>query len=32
MEAGVADHVWTIEKVISLLEYKELTAKTESAA
>jgi hypothetical protein len=25
MEAGLADHVWTLEELVSLLEYKELT-------
>ena len=25
MEAGVADHVWTLQGLVSLLEYKELT-------
>jgi hypothetical protein len=30
MEAGVADHVWTLQELVSLLEHKEL--KGEKAA
>jgi hypothetical protein len=26
MEAGLADHVWTTQELVSLLEYKKLTA------
>jgi hypothetical protein len=25
MEAGLADHVWTMQELVSLLEYRELT-------
>jgi hypothetical protein len=25
MEAGITDHVWTLQELVSLLEYKELT-------
>jgi hypothetical protein len=32
MEAGLTDHVWTLEVLVSLLEYKDITAQVEHVA